>query len=116
MNRTWNVTIFIEEDDSAASAHARLTSGNTLGHLVGHGVCRVTPTAVQDAGQRAALRALEDLSHLLDHVVLGQRAGADTGEVAAGSARPPTARSQRHQSVPPGLLSAEFHTAARSVS
>jgi len=69
MSETWNVTIFIEEDDRAASAHARLTGGNALGHLVGSGSCRVTPTALQDAGQRAVVRALEDLSDQLDHFV-----------------------------------------------
>lgn len=77
MSETWNVTIFIDEDDRAASAHARLTGGHALGHLVGSGSCRVTPTALQDAGQRAVVRALEDLSDQLDHFVGPEPVAAD---------------------------------------
>ncbi|WP_446666355.1 dsRBD fold-containing protein [Flexivirga sp. B27] len=75
MSETWNVTIFIEEDGRSASAHARLTGGAGPGHLVGTGSCRVTPTALQDAGQRAAVHALEDLSQQLDRFMVPQRSG-----------------------------------------
>jgi len=93
VNETWHVTIFIDEDDAAASARARLTGGNGLGHLVGHGFCRTTPTAPQGAAQRAAVHALEDLSHQLDYVVLTQHGDAVT-ETAAPQA-PGRPRQQR---------------------
>lgn len=73
MEKTWNVSIFIEEDGVAASARARLTGGNAMGHVVGNGRCHVTPTAVQDAGQRAVVMALKDLSHQLDRFVAPTR-------------------------------------------
>lgn len=101
MNKTWNVTIFIEEDKVAASARARLTGGSTLGHLVGHGFCRVTPTALQDAGQRAAVHALEDLSHQLDYVVFSQQ----TDNVAALETPKTSVRSRPARNVPRGMLS-----------
>lgn len=83
MNKTWNVSIFIEEDNAAATARARLTGGTNLSHLVGHGFCRATATARQDAGQRAAVHALEDLSHQLDYVVLTQQPGNAAGTATA---------------------------------
>lgn len=73
MDKTWNVRIFIEEDEAAASAHARLTGGNAMGHVVGSGRCRVTPTAVQDVAHRAVVLALEDLSRQLDRFVAPTR-------------------------------------------
>lgn len=96
MNKTWNVTIFIEEDGFAASARARLTGGNAPGHLVGRGFCHATPTALQDAGQRAAVHALEDLSRQLDRFVAPPRAG-DLRRAAAASGR----AQSRSSAVPP---------------
>lgn len=110
MNKTWNVTIFIEEDDFAASARARLTGGNALGHLVGSGRCRVTPTAVQDAGQRAVVSALEDLSHQLNQFVLPKYAG-DLPRPAPARAK---IASRQPGAVPRGLLSSVFPSSKQS--
>lgn len=111
MDKTWNVTIFIEEDDHAASARARITGGNALGHLVGSGHCRVTPTAVQDAGQRAVVRALEDLSHQLNQFVPPKYGG--------NLPRPVFARakvdSRQPREIPRGLLSSVFPSSKQSV-
>lgn len=101
MNKTWNVTIFIEEDGATATAHARFTGGNPTGHLVGHGSCRTTSIARQDAGRRAAVHALADLSSQLEQVLPAQ----PTGD-AAGTANPGTPTPPRHpHTVPRGLLS-----------
>ena len=66
--KTWNVEIYIGEQDGRTHAEARLLSGETSTFLSGEGTARKSPvdSDVPEIGDElAAARALSDLAHRL---------------------------------------------------